>query len=75
MTNSEAKVYDYIVFYRKQHGLSPSVRDISMGLGLYSPYSVQRHISSLVETGYLHKTAGKPRSLIPSVELGLGPKS
>lgn len=69
MTNGEARVYDYIVTYRKRHGLSPSIREISTGLGLFSTYSVQRHIASLVEAGYLQNAAGMPRSLVPTCDI------
>jgi len=69
MTSGEEKVYDYIISYRKKNGRSPSVRDISSGLGLYSTYSVQRHIASLIEAGVLTNDAGKPRSLVPTCEI------
>lgn len=63
--NREQEILDYIVAYRKNNGLSPSIREISKGVGLHSTSSIQKYIRNLTKQGYLQQTKGKMRSLIP----------
>ena len=65
MSKRERDVLEFICTYRSAYGLSPSIREIGEGLGLHSTSSIQKYIRSLTEQGYLRKTEGKTRSLIP----------
>lgn len=65
MSKREQDVLDFIRAYRAECGLSPSIREIGEGIGLHSTSSIQKYIRSLTEKGYLQKSEGKTRSLIP----------
>ena len=53
LTKREADVLRYIHEYIEDFHYAPAVRDIADGLYLNSHYSVQRHLNSLIDKGYL----------------------
>ena len=53
MTKKEQVVYDYIVWYRKAMGNSPSMWEIATGVGLHSVSTVHWHVHSLIDKGWL----------------------
>lgn len=63
LTNRQNEVLDYIKSYVAKHGYPPTVREIGKALGLNSPATIQSHISSLENKGYIRKTNSKYRSL------------
>lgn len=62
MTDSQQRVYDYVVAYIEENGYSPTVRQICDGLGYSSTATVQQHIRGLVHKGFLQ---GAGRTLQP----------
>lgn len=59
MTKREKDVFDYVVLYRGKFGRSPSVREITAGIGLHSTGSVYYYIKRLTEKGGLLLAAEK----------------
>lgn len=65
------KVYSFTKNYIKEHGYSPSVRDIMIGIGAKSTSTVQLHIASLFKEGKFETDAppGTPRAIrLPGYE-------
>jgi len=63
LTATELAVYNYISKSIKRDGYAPSVRDIMTALDLRSTSTVHSYIVRLEAKGYLHKEAGKSRTL------------
>ena len=58
------RILGYISDYDRQHGFSPTIREICAGIGICSVSTVHRHIIRLKEQGILIETKpGSPRSL------------
>jgi len=65
LTARQQQVLDFIHAHQRQHGVSPSLREIQAHFGLASPFGVQRHVDALTEKGVLQRLAGKARGLLP----------
>ena len=52
------KILEFIVSYIKQHGYSPTVREIGQGVNLKSTSSVHRHLQKLLSEGKIETDAG-----------------
>ena len=63
LTVREESVLSFIKNYLKEHGHSPSVREICKGLGLKSPGSMYKVLNSLREKGALAMEGGKRRTI------------
>ncbi len=61
----EQKVFDCILEYMKEHGYSPSTRDLCEMSGLKSTSGVHRYIHSLMDKGKIETDHefGTPRAL------------
>ena len=62
------QVYDFIVDFRRQHQVSPTVREVAAGVGISSTSVVAYHLDKLLEDGRLQRTVPGPRptrSLVP----------
>lgn len=60
----DEEVLDFIIWYTKQNGWAPSVREIGTALGMNSPSTVQAHIVSLRGAGYIERgEIGSPRTI------------
>lgn len=59
------KILEFIVSYIKQHGYSPTVREIGQGVNLKSTSSVHRHLQKLLQEGKIETDAGlnTPRAI------------
>ena len=65
LTEKASIVLNFILNYRNKNGISPSVREIAIGVGFRSPASVQHYITILLSEGYIAREEGKVRSLVP----------
>lgn len=63
LNKKEQLVYDYIKKNIREHGYSPSVRDIREALGYKSTSTVHMYIERLLALGYIKKEDGKSRTL------------
>lgn len=58
LTERQRVILDFIRAFRREHGLSPTVREIQAEFGIVSPNGVMCHIRGLVAKGYI-TAAGK----------------
>lgn len=63
LTKRQEDTLKFIKTYIVSHGFPPTVREIANELGLSSPATVQAHISSLTEKGYIKKGTNKSRTI------------
>ncbi|WP_414660116.1 transcriptional repressor LexA [Horticoccus sp. 23ND18S-11] len=66
LTDRQQQVLDFINAHHRQHGVSPSLREIQAHFGLASPFGIKRHVDALTEKGALRRLDGKARGLLPS---------
>lgn len=60
MTDTTQRVYDYIVWFKREYdGLAPSVREICLECGLSSTSTAVYHLRRLVEQGLLRVLGGR----------------
>ncbi|MCL2379698.1 MAG: transcriptional repressor LexA [Coriobacteriia bacterium] len=63
LTKRQQAVYDFILEAYKQKGYFPSVREIRDGVGVTSTATVQSHIVTLTEKGYIERTGSSARAI------------
>lgn len=63
LTEKEKAVFEYIADAIQSDGYPPTVRDIQSALHIKSTSTVHSCIARLEEKGYVHREAGKSRSL------------
>ncbi len=63
LSKKQKQVLDCIISSIRERGYPPSVREIGRELGLSSPSTVNSHLDSLEELGYIRREAGKSRSI------------
>ncbi len=76
LTKKQRVVLEAIAKAIDEKGYVPAVREICASIGLSSPSTVQVHLNSLEERGFIHRDAQKSRSITITQkgrdELGLG---
>ncbi|MFL6120416.1 transcriptional repressor LexA [Actinophytocola sp.] len=65
-----ATIRDWVI----RHGYSPSTREIGEAVGLRSPSSVSKHLTSLEEKGYLRRGSTVSRPIDVRAFLGTAPR-
>lgn len=73
LTDRQQQVLDFIHAHHRQHGVSPSLREIQAHFGLASPFGIKRHVDALTEKGALRRLDGKARGLLPQSHPQRGP--
>jgi len=63
LTPRQQQILDVIDTHLNERGYPPSVREIGKAVGLTSPSSVQNHLNTLNELGYLRRDPTKPRAM------------
>ena len=64
-------VLDFIRGYIREHGYSPTLREIAVALGIKTPRGVKAHLISLEKKGYITLEPGKARSISIREKSGL----
>jgi len=62
LSPQQKKVFDFIKDYCEKHGISPSIADISTGIGLANS-TVYTYAGAMIKKGYLTSEEGVHRSL------------
>ncbi|MDH3347781.1 MAG: transcriptional repressor LexA [Desulfobulbaceae bacterium] len=65
LTPRQRDVFDYIIVYREQNGIAPTIREICRYLGLSSPGGIHRILRVLVDKGYIEAEPGAMRNWRP----------
>lgn len=73
LTDRQQQVLDFIHAHQREHGVSPSLREIQAHFGLASPFGIKRHVDALTEKGALRRLDGKARGLLPQSHPHRGP--
>jgi len=63
LTARQRKIVRFIGDWVRDHGYSPSMREIGRAVGLTSTSSVEHQLSALEAKGYLRREAGCPRTV------------
>ena len=63
LTRRQREVLDVIRVFLERHGYSPSLEEIGAALGLSSVATVHKHVSLLVDKGYVRRTWNQNRSI------------
>lgn len=75
-TKKQRELLGYIEAFIKEHGYSPSYREIMNGLGYTSVATVALHVGNLIKRGHLRKRDRSARSLeVIGTDLGLASKA
>lgn len=64
-TAKQAEVLDFLKAYRKQHGYSPSSRDIQEHFGFQSQTAAVNHIKALARKGLVKVNPHIARAVVP----------
>lgn len=64
LTESQKRVYDYIVSYIESNGYSPTLLDIQKGLGFNSPNAAASHVKALDKKGFIKTSPRIARSIV-----------
>jgi repressor LexA len=72
LTARQQEVLDFIQAHHREHGVSPSIREIQAHFGLASPFGIQRHLDALTEKGALTRLDGKARGILPASHVNRG---
>ena len=75
-SNAQDHILSFIVAFQKEHGFSPTIREIADGIGYASVGCVHRHIQCLRENGLLREMNNPtPRALVVNrvITSGLSP--
>lgn len=63
LTKRQEDALKYIKTYIVSHGYPPTVREIAEAIGVSSPATVQAHLQSLANKGYIKKGSNKNRTI------------
>jgi repressor LexA len=67
LTPRQRTVLEFIQSEQRQHGLTPSTREIQQHFGFASQTSVMQYIGALERKGFLQRHARKARSLVTAI--------
>ena len=65
MTKRERDVYKYVVLFRNDKHISPSMRKIAEGIGIKSVSTVSVHVHNIIEKGWFLPYDGTHNSIVP----------
>ena len=75
LTKRQEDALKFIKTYIVSHGYPPTVREIANNIGVSSPATVQAHLDSLANKGYIKKGNNKNRTIELMVENEFIPKN
>ncbi len=65
LTRRQREIYEFIRDFVRRNGYSPSLEEIGSHFGLSSVATVHKHVSHLVQKGFLQKAWNRSRSVEP----------
>jgi repressor LexA len=68
LTRRQRQILDFITRFIEEHRYSPTLQEIGQAFGLSSVATVHKHVSSLVEKGYVRRGWNQNRSIEPVVQ-------
>jgi len=73
LTRKQGELFEFIVSYFGQHGVSPSYDEMKDALGLSSKSSIHRLLGSLEERGRIRRQSGLARAIVIQGSLSVFP--
>lgn len=68
LTERQEEIFNKLKQYIKEHGYSPSVRELGQLMGLKSSETISTHLKKIKAKGYIDYNPKKHRSLIIKVQ-------
>ena len=68
MTDKQERLLNFILDFHKEHGYSPSIREMAQGMGVSSPSTIKAMLDRLEAKGMLTKSSGIARSLTTVIQ-------
>ncbi len=65
LTKREKDVYNFVVTFRIEKQISPSLRKIAAGIGLFSESTVSAHVHKIADKGWFLPYDGAHNSIVP----------
>jgi len=69
LTDSQEAVYNFIVSFIREHGFSPTIREIQSNFNYQSSNSVVIHLNNLRSKGYITKSSTKEKMKTRTIRL------
>lgn len=63
LTDRQAEILNYIIRYKEDHGMSPTIREIGDGNGI-TVKGASDHVQALIRKGYLSSREKLSRSIV-----------
>lgn len=63
MSKRRKQIYDFIAVYIEENRFSPSMREITEGVGLQTVSTVKGHLDRMQQDGYIDFEPSKPRTI------------
>jgi len=64
LTRSQQKVLQFVEHFSTKEGRSPTLKDIAAGVGCTAVSTIHRHITHLIEKGFLERQHGRGNNII-----------
>jgi repressor LexA len=64
LTERQNAVFQAILSYYRENGISPTVREIGAAVGLPNPSAVANHLNSIERAGYIKRLPCAARGII-----------
>ncbi len=72
LTDRQQEILDFILYFKKESGYPPTLREIGKKFGISSTFGVKRHLDALVKKGYLNIESNASRGISVITESGSG---
>lgn len=63
LTDTQRRTHDFIRYYIRENGMSPTIAEIANGMGWKSSNAVHQHLTALERKGYLSIKRGSWRGI------------
>lgn len=63
LTDTQRRTHDFIRYYIRENGMSPTIAEIANGMGWKSSNAVHQHLTALENKGYLSIKRGSWRGI------------
>ncbi len=70
LTDTQERVYRFIIDWKECRGFPPTVREIADGLGFKSINNVRQHLQLIEKKGFLRISSGKARGIDITAQFG-----
>lgn len=69
ITKKQKHVFDFVITYLSENGISPTIEEIRKGLKLKAVSTVHEHINTLIGKGFFKRIDNSARNIVPSKKI------